>query len=341
MTSADQYNCFQGSPVVEVVEGVMYITQTIDRYIGECESGIVAAGSWVPATDEGIFVEYTAVIVDIIVHDEEEGIFVEYTAVIVDIIVHDEEELPEGGPRETGCFADPTITIDGAEIEEEGPTSADLTIQLYKNPTADVTITIAEPVWETDPNLSDPNSFSIAGAVDGVATIVIPADSNSATFTVTAIDDDIIEGTLGYQLAVESTMEAGPGYDPNLVTGDIAVLRASAVTVIDNDVRMLLIDNPYANEEGILQLSENDDPNTWVPVYVTLSHQPAAGTVVNVDLDIFEWGWDMGMVKTDADLEDPNALTFDETDWNIAQTISFAAIDNEVLAEVGVFELEA
>ena len=72
---------------------------------------------------------------------------------------------------------------------------------------------------------------------------------------------------------------------------------------------------------------------------VTLSHEPTA--VVNVDVGFFEWAVDTGMVKTDADLEDPNYFQFDDTDWYIAKTICFAAIDNEYLVEAWVSHLFA
>jgi hypothetical protein len=257
-----------------------------------------------------------------------------YTALVVDVIVHDGEEPPEDGPRVSGCFRDPTIVVDAGEVAETDETSAVLSIQLDRNPTADVTITIAEPLDPVDPNFTDLNSFTITGAVDGVATVVIPADSNSATITVTAIDDSVIEGDIGYGLVMESTMVPGAGYDPNLVTGDNALLVGGSVTVIDNDTRQVLVDPGFV--EG---LSENNDPNDWICVDVTLSHEPTA--IVNVNVNFLERAVDEGMVKTDVDLEDPNVLQFDAGDWSTPKQICFAAIDNEYLVEVGLAQVFA
>ena len=181
-------------------------------------------------------------------------------------------------------------------------------------------------MYEVDPNLSDPESFTITGAVDGSITVTIPADSNSTSITVKAIDDSAIEGPIGYKLVVESWMDPNvAGFDPNYVTGDdpnaAAIVSAGTVTVIDNDVRSVLVDPDFV---GLSESDDPEDPNSWVCVDVTLSHEPTA--VVNVAVEMLEWAWDIGMVETDANLVDPNYLQFDDTDWNIAQTICFKAI---------------
>jgi hypothetical protein len=232
------------------------------------------------------------------------------------------DAIAAGGTCESNSCegVDPTIVVDPNEVAEEGETTAGLPVSLLYAPDGDVTITVysAEPNYPDQPN----ENFKFIGANrvdDYTGQITLNAGTMSGTFEVQAFNDDIIEGDVTYPLTLIATSTV---YEPNFINTNpedpngIAIVSPGSVTVIDNDVRSILVDPDF------VALSEGD-PNVWAYVDVTLSHPPLA--VVNVGVNLFEWAADLGMVETDADLEDPNYLQFDAGNWDTPKQIGFRA----------------
>jgi hypothetical protein len=256
------------------------------------------------------------------------------TGMIFDIYRHSTANGITGTARKTICLSTPTISLSSAFVDEEGATTDNLQVSVPYAPDGDVTITVYCP----DPNYpgQPQENFNFTGttAVDAyTGQIVLNASTLSGTIAVQAVDDSLLEGDLSYPLVLSAvTTGSDPNFSTDPSTGT-AVPDVGSVTVIDNETRTLIV------SEDWIELSENEPgiPNQ-VCVTVTGSAAPTAPVYIDVNIPFADTeageplnAWDKGMFDTDADLDDPQALSLNNGNWDTGVTICFWAIDNDTI----------
>jgi hypothetical protein len=183
----------------------------------------------------------------------------------------------------------PTVAVTPMLVTtSETGTTATFDVSLNPAPSADVVITATS---------ADPTE----GSVDGPQTIA--AGQNTATFTVTGLDDTIQDGPQTYQITLAAT-SADAGFD------GIAI---PAVSVLNNDD-----DNASVLVSPTL-LSVNEQGATSATFTVALGTDP--GAAVSVDLTNTD--------TTQATLS-TTSLAFDSTNFATPQTVTVTAIDDTI-----------
>lgn len=252
--------------------------------------------------------------------------------VVVDFVWHGTPQIPECPPPwwpPDQIIFDPNIM----GVYEEGETTGDFAIHLLWPPDegADVLITV-----DPDRDSNSPHEdFVLLGstALDGNITLVFDANNYDVPQTVVfkAIDDIKPEGTYHYPLTF-TTKSADPNFD--------GFIWSRGIVVYDNDFPEVLLST---NEIVVSETGETSES-----LAITLSHQPEAE--VNITLVAEGWAVEEGMFEITPPLgegDDPDHITFttitDEvwdpctmtSGWNVAQTITVTAVDNDELAEAG------
>ncbi|MCW2926030.1 MAG: hypothetical protein JWM98_3434, partial [Thermoleophilia bacterium] len=185
-----------------------------------------------------------------------------------------------------------TVTPAGGSLEvTEGGAADTVTVTLTSQPTAPVTVTLTGDADVTA--LPSPQTIAPAAWATGI------------TFTVTAVDDAIVEGlhtgTVGIALASTDTSYGGSAV-PNQVaqvtdndSAGIAVVQSSGTTVLD---------------EGSVATTDT--------LSVVLTSQPSSDVVVTLTPTA-------GQLTTS-----PSPLTFTSTDWNTPQVVTATVVDDAV-----------
>jgi hypothetical protein len=227
-----------------------------------------------------------------------------------------------------------------------GPTDGQLLVSLAWRPGEGLSYPAFTATVTVDPNTEGdrPNEdfvFSDSVADDGSVTLSF-TDANWSDpqlVAVQAVEDLDREGDESYPINLTVTIDIA---DPNF-GNPTPVVVTDSVSVVDNDV-------PFVSAlPSEIELSEND-PCTCVDLNVRLSHKPTDDVYVRVYP--VEWAFDEGMAyiepSVDPEGPDPNVLTFTVTDyeawapatmtsgWNVEQTITVCAIDNDEVAEAWV-----
>ena len=122
--------------------------------------------------------------------------------------------------------------------------------------------------------------------------------------TVTAVDDAVAEG-----LHAGSITHTVTSTDANYNGIGIASLTAN---ITDNDAAGVTI-----TESGTTDVSEGGATDSYD---VVLDSQPQAGTTVTITINTAD-----GQTTTA-----PTSLVFDETNWNVAQSVTVTAVDDAV-----------
>ncbi|MBL1277087.1 MAG: FG-GAP repeat protein [Ectothiorhodospiraceae bacterium] len=189
-------------------------------------------------------------------------------------------------------FAGITVATISGNTAENG-TTATFSVVLTSLPTNDVTIAVS--------------SLDTSEGVVSQATIIFTSTNwnDPQTIIVTGIDDDIVDGSMGYniQLAVASSDDADyDGLDPN----DVVVIN----TDNDNDSAGFTISTISGNttEAGAtasFTVALTSAPTADVTIAIS-SSDPTEGTI------------------------DSSAITFTTANWNTAQTVTVTGIDDNV-----------
>lgn len=190
------------------------------------------------------------------------------------------------------------IAPPGGTSVAEGGATASYTLVLNTPPGANVTITV-------DP---DTQSDLGAGAGNAIALTFTPANWNIAqTVTVTAVNDPVAEG--GHTSTITHTAASADGNYNGLAIANVVA------NVLDNDAGAVII-TPSGGGSAV---TEGGAADTYS---LALASLPAANVAITVDPD----------AQTDLGAGAGNAiaLTFTPANWNIAQTITIAAVDDTV-----------
>jgi hypothetical protein len=171
-----------------------------------------------------------------------------------------------------------------AAVTEGGVTDT-YTIQLNSEPTSNVTI-----------------AFDTGDQIQAISSIIFtPENWNTAqTVTITAIDDNIAEGT-----HTPSIVHTASG-------GDYADITATVtVTITDNDIRGVTI----TQSGGFTTIAEGGATDTYT---VVLNTKPSASVTIAITPDA-------------QSTVSPTTLTFTTDDWNTARTVTVTAVDDAVV----------
>ena len=225
-----------------------------------------------------------------------------------------------------------------------GPTSGKLKVKLAWRP-GDPTYPNFNCKVLIDP---DPNQENVGNA-DFSITNPVPPDPNGnveLTFTqanynvfqevtIAATADLLREGQESTNMLLTVTIDIN---DPNFGSDPCQpVSKTKGIIVVDNDIPYISVlpADPCKPLRGTL--SENN-PGVPVVANVRLSHLPTSNVEVRAGIDS-EYDLLFDMVVIDPNFEDwtdPNNLLFTPGNYNVAQTITFKAIDDDELVADGL-----
>jgi predicted SpoU family rRNA methylase len=185
-----------------------------------------------------------------------------------------------------------TVTpISGLVTTEAGGT-AQFNVVLTSQPSSDVTINL--------------NSSNIAeGSLSTSSITFTAANWNIAqVVTVTGVDDNSVDGSVGYAIVTSNAVSADLNYN-GFVVADISVSNT------DNDVAGVTV-TPIS---GLV----TTEAGSTAQFNVVLTSQPSSDVTINVSSsNMLE-----GIVST-------SALTFTAANWNIAQVVTVTGVDDSI-----------
>lgn len=185
-----------------------------------------------------------------------------------------------------------TFSSTSGFITTEAGDQASFTVNLNSEPTANVVITL------TSGDISE-------GTVSPTSITFTPMNwSNAQTVTITGIDDDVVDGIIGYTIL--TTVSPGGDAIYNVIDPtDISVSNN------DNDVAGFTV-NPT---NGLSTTEAGGTANFTIK----LTSQPTA----NVTIELSSSDLSEGMAS-------PSTITFTSGNWNINQTITVTGINDDV-----------
>ncbi|MDJ1181984.1 beta strand repeat-containing protein [Roseofilum casamattae] len=204
------------------------------------------------------------------------------------------------------AFEGVRVTPFGGSLDiTEGGTTDFIALELTTPPTADVTIV-----------LSPDNEATIS---PNIVTFTPQNFNQPQVVQISAVDDGTVEGA--HQSTISFLTVSG---DPNYNQLFIPNLTAN---VTDNDTRVFVNENQQPDGTNSLLVSENGDTNTYT---VQLAQQPTTDVqVIATPNNQVTVGADANALATT-----PLTLTFSPTDprnlWNIPQTVTVGAVDDQV-----------
>ncbi len=158
----------------------------------------------------------------------------------------------------------------------------------------------SEPTATVTINVN-PDGQSTAGP--GVLTFDNTNWNISQTVTITAVDDLIVEGA--HTSTIGHTATSADGNYNGIAVADVTA------NITDNDVAGVEI----TETGGSTNVSENGATDTYT---VKLTSEPTATVTINVNPD-------------GQSTAGPGVLTFDNTNWNISQTVTITAVDDLIV----------
>ena len=217
-----------------------------------------------------------------------------------------------------------TVTSTDANYNGIGITS--LIANIADNDSAGVTITESSTTEVGEGGATDSYDVALTSQPANGASVTIAigtADSQTTTsttslvfdytnwniaqsVTVTAVDDAVAEG-----LHIGSITHAATSTDTNYDGISIASLTAN---ITDNDSAGVTI----TESGGTTDVSEGGPTDSYE---VALNSQPQAGTTVTITIG----------ASDSQNTTTPTSLVFDDTNWNVAQSVTVTAVDDPVI----------
>lgn len=197
----------------------------------------------------------------------------------------------------------PGVTIvqtgGGTAVSEAGPSSDTYTLVLDSQPTATVNVTIT------------PDNQSTVGAGPGAPIMLVFSTANWSTpqtVTVTAVDDDLAEGSHSSTIA-HTVASADMNYNGMTVSNVVAI-------VTDNDTAGLSITQSGGTTE-VQELGATSDSYT-----ISLTSEPTADVTVTITPD--------QQTSVGGGAGAAQSITFNTSNWNVPQTVTVTAIDDNL-----------
>ena len=176
----------------------------------------------------------------------------------------------------------------GTLVTTEAGGTGTISVTLKSEPAANVALLFVS---------SDTTEASVSPA----SLVFTSSNWNTAqTTTVTGVDDNLVDGTVAYQVS----------YTTTTTDTTYALSAAVAGSNTDNDVAQVSV-APTA-----ITVQESGSSTTFA---VTLSSQPTGSVVMSVATTD----------ATESSLQ-PNTLVFTATNWNVAQTVTVTGVDDKV-----------
>ncbi|MBK9745744.1 MAG: CSLREA domain-containing protein [Chloroflexi bacterium] len=183
-----------------------------------------------------------------------------------------------------------TVAPTGGLITTEAGTTADFTVVLNTQPTADVTIDLT-------------SSATSEGTVAPTQVTFTTANWNSAkTVTVTGVDDAVVDGDIAYTITTAAAVSADANYS-GMDAADVSV------TNNDNDVVGITV-----SPSGTLLTTEAGGTATFTFV---LNSQPTADVTISLTASD----------PTEATAA-PSPLVLTTANWNAPQTVTVTGVDD-------------
>ncbi|MEM6429454.1 MAG: DUF4347 domain-containing protein, partial [Deinococcota bacterium] len=165
----------------------------------------------------------------------------------------------------------------------------------------------------------DPEFLDEATTTPGEVTFTPTDFDNSRAFTITVrgLDDSLADGDTGPFPVNIGTASEDDAY--NRITK-----TEPQIINVDNDTADVLVIAPA----GGLMVSEAGDTDSFT---VRLSAQPAPDTTVTVALAVRDINPNAGDPAATEATTNPTEVTFDETNWNIPNTVVVAGADDDII----------
>ena len=198
-------------------------------------------------------------------------------------------------------FLDVVIDESGGstDVDEAGPTLDTYTVVLGSEPTANVIVTV-------DPD----DQVDLGGGTGSAITLTfMPADWDTPqTVTVTADDDDVVEGA--HTATITHSAASADGDYNGIAISDVTA------NVTDDDIAGVAV-----TESG--GATDVDEAGATDDYTVVLESEPTANVVVTVDPD--------DQVDLGAGPGSAITLTFLPADWDTPQTVTVSAVDDDIV----------
>lgn len=195
--------------------------------------------------------------------------------------------------------------IDGVTTEDGGTATVEFLLLSQPDGGADVTIPLS---------IDDPTE----GTLSGVTSITITNANwnNGATnrVTITGVNDDFTDGDVTYHLVTGDPSSSDPIY--NAFTG--ADIVDPLLTNIDTDIAGVTV----TPTSGTTDVTEGGASDT---VQIVLNTRPAPGNVVVITVQ------PQPQLDVGAGAGEAIQLTFDTNNWNVPQTVTVSAPDDDQL----------
>ena len=198
--------------------------------------------------------------------------------------------------------ATPTVTLvlTPASINESGATNASTVTATMDGKSSDaVTLTVS----------ATPDSPAVAGdfTLSENKTLTIPANTQESTgvVTITAVDNEV--DAANKTVTVSATATGG---------NELVAPGNQTLTITDDDTRGITVSKPTLTldeEDNTATMDADEDEGTYT---VVLDSEPSGGTVT------------IGVASGDTTIAGvtPATLTFTDSNWNVAQTVTVTAV---------------
>jgi hypothetical protein len=276
ITSLALYNDDNQSATMDITFGKLILRQTAQAYIDSLQAEI----------DNGYLTAFGGQGTFSIINDPDNNNWITVTA-----------EAPEDYPY---LKITPEEIAIGESASPSLPASGTFSAVLNTNPSADVNINIIN---------SNPDKVTI-----DPASLSFTADNwdSPQSFTVTAIDNSLIDGDMDVIIRFESDA------DPNSVAPEYAgklYYADTTVTVIDDESPDILV------SQDTVTVAEGQEPAAAYSVSLEFEpSQPVTVTVGAVDILDFGAGFDTAF-----------ELNFDSTNYSTPQPVNITVLDDDVL----------
>ena len=224
-------------------------------------------------------------------------------------------QLRASGYNEAAVVINETNAASQVDETLGGGTVDTYDVRLSSQPSHNVYLTVSAPTSQMDEQALGGKTVSVSK--DGInydfgVVLVFTPDNwdTSQTLTVQAGDDTLNEGDRFVEVS-HSVISADSDYNG-------VAIRNVRVETRDNDRHGLVINQSDNKTEVVESGTPNEDTYN-----ISLTHAPAAGQIVTVDLSL-------DSVSTDQlTFVSATTLTFDDTNWDTEQTITIQAREDD------------
>ncbi|KNC52633.1 Na-Ca exchanger/integrin-beta4 [Thecamonas trahens ATCC 50062] len=197
--------------------------------------------------------------------------------------------------------------VPGPSIDEATTSATEFTAVLTASPLTGHTATFALA-----------SSDVTEGTLSGASLVFTPANwAVVQTVTVTAVNDDIDDGNVGFLVSIGSGTSGDPAY-----SGLAPPFGSYALTNVDDDTAGLILSAPSGNTA---------ETGTSATLDLRLASEPTADVVLDVT----------SLDTSEGTITSPSPVTFTSGNWNVVQTVTVQGVDDAAIDGATTYSVRA